>query len=150
MIVDSLDNLEFYKNIHEDIYLGLKFIKEAGADIELGTYTISPTAKAIVMAYGTKPENDFGYETHKHVIDVQYCLVNTELIRWAHVDALTPYIPYDEVKDRRFYHNNSGQFTNVLTGNGIFAVFYPTDGHAPQLCVNEPEDIKKIVIKVSC
>lgn len=150
MIVDSLDNLEFYKNIHEDIYLGLKFIKGLGPDVEPGTYTVSPTAKAIVMEYATAPENSFGYETHQHVIDVQYCIVNTELIRWAHVDTLTPYIPYDEEKDRRFYHNNSGSFTPVLTGNSIFAVFYPSDGHAPQLCLNEPEQIKKVVIKIQC
>jgi beta-galactosidase beta subunit len=38
----------------------------------------------------------------------------------------------------------------VVIGNGVFAVFYPSDAHAPVFsAVDKPEKIKKIVIKVS-
>ena len=58
-------------------------------------------------------------------------------------------IPYDESKDRTFFKDPSKQGTYVDIGNGIFAIMYPEDGHAPQHKVGEKEVIKKITIKVS-
>ena len=36
MIVDTLDNINLYKSFSNDIYLGLKFLKETRKDIEIG------------------------------------------------------------------------------------------------------------------
>jgi len=36
----------------------------------------------------------------------------------------------------------------LILGNGYFAIFFPQDGHMPQLCVENPEPVKKVVIKV--
>ncbi|WP_153798945.1 YhcH/YjgK/YiaL family protein [Foetidibacter luteolus] len=148
MIIDSLSNIEFYKSINRDIYEGLVFIKNASPDIELGSYPLTETAKALVMEYETKPENDFGYEAHKHVIDVQYCIKGTELIPWSNLKRLKAYTEYSEEKDVTFYEKKEEQ-GRVIIGNDIFAVFYPEDAHAPVYANGEPGYIKKIVIKVS-
>jgi YhcH/YjgK/YiaL family protein len=147
MIVDTLNNIEFYKSINEDIYQGLLFIKNADPEIELGTYPITETAKAVVMEYETKPENDFGYEAHKHVIDVQYCIKGTELIPWSNLERLTPSMEYNAEKDYTFFNKIERQ-GEVVIGNDVFAVFFPQDGHAPVYAPGEPGYIKKIVIKV--
>jgi len=148
MIIDSLTNIEFYKSINYDIYQGLLFIKNADPEIELGVYPITATAKAVVMEYETKVKNDFGYEAHKHVIDVQYCIKNTERIPWSNLKRLTPNTEYNAEKDFTFYDMTDPQ-GEVVIGNEIFAIFYPEDGHAPVYCAKEPGYIKKIVIKVS-
>jgi len=148
MIIDSLINLDFYKSINIDFYEGLLFIKNAQPDIELGEYPITSTAKALVMEYETMHQNTFGYEAHKKLIDIQYCIRGTELIPWSSLKRLDPYTVYDPVKDVTFYRMIERQ-GEVVIGNGIFSVFYPEDAHAPVFCAKSPELIKKIVIKVS-
>ena len=149
MIIDCLDNIEFYKSFNNDFYEGLKFIKNASPDINLGSYPLTSTAKALVMEYETKQgENGFGYEAHKHLIDIQYCIAGTELIPWCYLDKLKSYTEYDPEKDVTFYSMQK-EMGNVIIGNGVFAVFYPADAHAPVFCTNQPEKIKKIVIKVN-
>jgi len=147
MIVDSLTNIDFYKSIDDDIYQGLLFIKNADPEIKLGEYPITDKAKAVVMEYETKLKNDFGYEAHKHVIDVQYCIKNTERIPWSNLKRLTPHTEYSVEKDFTFFNMIEPQ-GEVIIGNDIFAVFYPEDAHAPVYSNGEPGYIKKIVIKV--
>lgn len=149
MIIDNLKNIEFYKSINNDIYEGLKFIAQAPADIAVGTYEITPTAKALVMEYETKlGDNGFGYEAHLHNIDVQYCIRGSERILWSNLGRMKAYTEYDETKDATYYTHIEQQ-GEVNIGNDIFAVFYPEDAHAPVHCTIAPEPIKKIVIKVS-
>lgn len=149
MIIDTLKNIEFYKRINPDFYEGLKFIKDAPANIELGSYPLTPRAKALVMEYETKEgENGFGYEAHKNLVDIQYCIKGRERIPWCYLEELTPYTEYDPIKDVTFF-NMRQQMASVTIGNGVFAIFYPTDAHAPVFCVEKPEMIKKIVIKIS-
>lgn len=54
---------------------------------------------------------------------------------------------YSEEKDAAFYEVNS-QTPEMTIGNGYFAIFFPQDGHMPQLCVDEPIKVKKVVVKV--
>jgi len=147
MIIDSLNNIEFYKSINNDVYEGLKFIKNADPEIALGEYPLTDTAKAVVMEYETKIKNHFGYEAHKHVIDVQYCIKNTERIPWSNVQRLAPNTEYNVEKDFTFFDMIQPQ-GEVVIGNNIFAVFFPEDAHAPVYSDGEPGYIKKIVIKV--
>ena len=147
MIADSLSNIEFYRSISDDIYKGLLFIKNATPEIELGVYPITGTANAVVMEYETKVANDFGYEAHKHVIDVQYCIKHSERIPYSNVRRLKPNTAYNVEKDFTFFDMMKPQ-GEVIIGNDIFAVFFPEDAHAPVYSDGEPGYIKKIVIKV--
>jgi len=147
MIIDTLDNIEFYQQIDKDIYAGLIFIRDADPEIALGVYQLTDRAKAVVMEYDTKVKNDFGYEAHKYVIDVQCCIKGQERIPWTHLNRLTPHTEYHVEKDYTFYNWVEPQGEAII-GRGVFSVFYPTDGHAPVHCVAEPGYIKKIVIKV--
>ncbi|QKJ31473.1 YhcH/YjgK/YiaL family protein [Mucilaginibacter mali] len=148
MIIDSLENIEFYRSVNNDFYQGLLFIKNSSPDIELGEYPLTATAKALVMEYETNYQNTFGYEAHRNLIDIQYCIKGTERIPWSHLSRLTPYTEYDLVKDVTFYKWTEKQ-GEVIIGDGVFSIFYPTDAHAPVFCTDEPTLIRKIVIKVS-
>lgn len=149
MVVDTLENIELYKGLSPDIYAGLQFLANAKDDILLGTYSINDNVKAIVSSYTTVDEFERGYESHKHVIDIQYPIKGLERVKWSPIKGMNVNIPYDEAKDRTFYKDPSEQGTHVDIGNGIFAIMFPEDGHGPQYKVRVKEVIKKITIKVS-
>lgn len=149
MIIDTLQNIITYRALSEDIYIGLKFLAQAETDIEIGEYLINEKVKAIVSSYETIDVFERGYESHKHVIDIQYPIIGLERVKWSPIEDMIVNIPYDPIKDRTFFHSPSPQQTHVDIGNGIFAIMFPNDGHSPQHFVKKKELIKKITIKVS-
>jgi len=149
MVVDSLKNIDLYKGLSDDIYAGLKFLQQANPNIALGEYQINVRVKAIVSEYSTVEEFERGYESHKHVIDIQYPIRGMERVKWSPIEGMDINIPYDEIKDRTFFKNPSSQGTHVDIGNGIFAIMFNEDGHSPQHLISKPEFIKKITIKVA-
>ena len=125
MIVDQLKNIETYRGISADIYVGLQFLIKAMPDIQLGTYSINERVKAIVTEYMTIENFERGYEAHKHVIDIQYPIIGLERIKWSPIEGMNVNIPYDAEKDRTFYKDPLPQMTHVDIGNGIFAIMFP-------------------------
>lgn len=65
MVYDKIDNIETYKGLSDDIYEGLKFLKNASPDLACGVHEINPRVKAIVSEYETKAVNENGYEAHR-------------------------------------------------------------------------------------
>ena len=147
MIYDNLSNIDLYKGLSPDIYEGLMFVREADATIDNGVYQINPKVKAIVSEYETKMENEYGYEAHKKFIDIQYTLKGQERVACLPLDKLTGIKPYSEEKDAAFFTANI-QPMEMSIGDGYFAIFYPQDGHMPQLGINNPTMVKKVVVKV--
>ncbi len=147
MIYDNLSNIDLYKGLSPNIYEGLKFLREADATIDNGVYQINPRVKAIVSEYETKIENEYGYEAHKKFIDIQYTLKGQERVACLPLDKLTGTKPYREEKDAAFFTANI-QPMEMTIGDGYFAIFYPQDGHMPQLGINNPTMVKKVVVKV--
>lgn len=148
MIYDKLDNIELYKGISDDIYAGLQYLRVIDADIASGTYQINPRVKAIVSEYETKVENQYGFEAHRKNIDIQYLVKGEEKISSLPLEYLKESKTYDENIDAAFYVERGIKPQDLLLGNGFFAIFFPQDGHMPQLCVNTPSIVKKIVVKV--
>ena len=149
MIVDSLNNIETYKSLSEDILEGLEFLSKAEQNIDLGKHIISDNVYALVTEYETVESFERGYEAHKHVIDIQYPIVGVERVKWSPIESMDVNIPYNKTKDRTFFTNPHINSTHVDIGNGIFAIMFPSDGHGPQHYVTGPELIKKITIKIS-
>jgi biofilm protein TabA len=149
MIVDTLDSINSYKELSNDIYAGLVFLKNVDSDIELGVYTINNRVKAIVEEYKTVCRKIFEFESHKHVIDIQYPVIGTERVFWSPIADMDIKIPYDKERDRTILINPHTQSTHVDIGNRVFAIMFENDGHSPQHCAEPPRAIKKITIKVS-
>ena len=149
MIYDTLNNIAFYKGLSPDIYEGLKFLQQVNPDIAVGTYQLTPNIKAIVSEYTTKEVNENGYETHRQNIDIQYLLKGNEKIAYLPLEELSVTKPYSEETDAAFYkvvYDHSPSTLDLRPG--YFAIFFPQDGHMPQLCAKEPEKVKKVVVKV--
>lgn len=149
MIYDNLSNIDLYKGLSTDIYTGLLFLNQAKPDIENGTYLLSSRVKAIVSEYETVSVNECGYEAHKKYIDIQCVLKGQENVACSPLERLKETKPYSEEIDAAFYSaDNIHEQSNLSLQPGYFAIFYPQDGHMPQLSVKEAEKVQKIVVKV--
>lgn len=148
MIYDSLSNISTYKDLSQDIYSDLLFLQQVSPDIAVGTYQINSRVRAIVSEYETKVENEVGYEAHRKNIDIQYLLRGEERVACLPLDKLKETVPYSEERDAAFF-TSSLQPIEMTLGDGYFAIFFPQDGHMPQLSVDGPEMVKKVVVKVT-
>ena len=147
MIFDHISNIAVYIGLSPDIYEGLRFLQQASPDIAVGTYQINSRVRAIVSEYETKVKNEVGYEAHRKNIDIQYLLRGEERVACLPLDKLKETVPYSEEKDAAFF-TSSLQPIEMTLGSGYFAIFFPQDGHMPQLIVGEPEMVKKVVVKI--
>lgn len=148
MVYDKIDNIETYKGLAEDIYEGLKFLKQAQNDIENGVHVINPRVKAVVSEYETKAVNENGYEAHKKFIDIQYLLKGIEKNCCLPIEKLHEAKAYNDEIDAAFYKAEVPA-QELILGDGYFAIYWPQDGHMPCLQLLSPQIVKKIVIKVA-
>lgn len=147
MIYDKIENLERYKGL-PDIYEGLVFLKNATIDIETGKHHINNNVVANVSEVTTATTNSLDYEAHKEHLDIHFPLNGEERILVCQVENLEQYSEYKADTDAVFYKNPSGKAVEITVGKGYFAVLFPNDGHEPLLCIDKPEKLKKVVVKV--
>ena len=147
MVYDKIDNIETYKGFSEDIYEGLKFLKNATQDLACGVHEINPRVKAIVSEYETKAVNENGFEAHRKFIDIQYLLKGTEKNCCLPIEKLKETKAYSEEKDAVFYEADVPAQELILR-DGYFVIYWPQDAHMPCLRAEKPENVKKVVVKV--
>lgn len=148
MIYDSVKNIDSYTSISDDIRLGLEYLRDFNPGVKVGVHELTPRVKAIVSEYTTKHENEYGYEAHRQYIDIQYIISGLEKICFLPIEYLKETKGYNKEIDAAFYKEADMKPQELILGNGYFAIFFPQDGHMPQLCVDKPETVKKVVIKV--
>ncbi|WP_418820127.1 YhcH/YjgK/YiaL family protein, partial [Phocaeicola sp.] len=84
------------------------------------------------------------FAQHKDYIDIQIPLSGTEIMGYtAAQDCLPVDAPYNAEKDITFFEGLAEDYIAVKPG--MFAIFFPQDGHAPGIT---PDGVKKIIVKV--
>ena len=100
-----------------------------------------------VHGYDTLPEAECRFESHRHVVDLQYCICGGELIAWQQASRLLAAGPYEEVSDIQFYQPAPAKTVlHMLSGN--FAIFHPSDAHRPKCRDGLHAETFKLVIKI--
>ncbi|MBQ8758690.1 MAG: YhcH/YjgK/YiaL family protein [Clostridia bacterium] len=147
MILDTIKNCGLYTAGNERLAKGFEFIKEFMKNpLEVGKYEIDgENVYAVVQEYETKAPGKF--ESHKKYIDIQFIVSGNELIKYENISALKACTEYDAEKDFMLF-DGKDDVTELILKEGMFAVFYPEDGHMPGLAVKNPENVSKIVVKV--
>jgi biofilm protein TabA len=149
MIIDTFKNIDLYKTMSLNIWKGLVFLEEAKPELEVGIYTINESVKAIVEEYTTSFDSSELFESHKHVIDIQYPVAGLERVLWSPINEMVIEIPYNLAQDSTYFSGSFKQATHADIGEGVYAIFFEGDGHSPKHCVAEQELIKKVTIKVA-
>ena len=146
MIIDTLDNLEKYTGIHPLFAEVVAFLKEN--DLEKmadGKYPIK--GEDVFLNLTTTPgkaPDEAVLETHVKMIDVQIPIDGPET--YGHTPlAHLPEAAYDKDKDFSFYPDLMAE-NFIDCQPGMFAVFFPQDGHAP--CISMFPQIRKAIFKI--
>lgn len=147
MIFDTLENFNSYVCLHPAFIDAAGFLSRADLiELPTGKYEIGNRGVfAAISEYATKNPSQCFIECHRKYIDIQFLLIGREKIGFCCKKDCTEET-YDEEKDFQKLHGEIG-FINLKPG--LFAIFFPDDGHMPQMNYeNGPEDVKKVVIKV--
>ena len=147
MVVDTLDNLEKYATLNPLFAQAIEYLKstdlnsiEAGSKVEL-------KGKDLVVNFAQtqpKTKEQAKLETHNKFIDIQVPLSGTETMGYTPAkDCLPTNEGYCEEKDITFFEGLAEDYIAVKPG--MFAIFFPQDGHAPGI---SPVGVKKVIVKV--
>jgi YhcH/YjgK/YiaL family protein len=149
MILDHLDNALMYGGLGERIAIGLALLNEdCVREATPGKYEVEgKNLFYIVDEYETKPVEEGRLEIHRKYLDIQYIVSGAECIGTAPLQGLIEETPYDGEKDIAFYHYDP-TMSRLHLKQGMFAIFWPNEPHLPGRSINNPEKVKKIVVKV--
>ena len=145
MIIDTLDNFGKYVALNPLFAEVEKFMQENNLEaMEEGKYPIKDKDLFvnITTAKGKEPEEAV-LETHRKMIDIQIPLDGDETYGYTPLSDL-PEAEYNAEKDITKYQNMAQSFIDCKPG--MFAIFFPQDGHAP--CISLAPEIKKAIFKV--
>ncbi len=147
MIIDTIKNYRTYRNLAPEIDVALKYLDETDlASLAPGRYDIDgDNVYALVQHYTTEPELERLFEAHRAYFDIQYIAAGEEIIYWRPFAELGADIPYEEQNDCALVTSSGG--TPLIMKKGMFAIFYPHDGHKPCCRKDGPEAVQKVVIK---
>jgi len=96
----------------------------------------------------TRPAAEAYPEVHRQFIDVQYLVQGSEKIGVA-ADTGNNQVFSDKLAERDLLLYTGVDNESILTMTpGSFAVFMPTDVHRPGCVVDQPQAIRKVVVKV--
>ena len=89
-------------------------------------------------------------EAHREYVDIQAVISGREAMFWANIDGLEVATPYDPEKDVEFRKTPAEGVSKLELVPGLFAVFYPEDGHYGKIlpASGKAGKVKKVVVKV--
>ncbi len=148
MIITNANDIWRYKGISEAMKKAIEYI-------ESGEYKNIPQDKTRrpvvegeveVIRMGYEPKTEPGWEAHENWIDIQIMLEGEEKMLYAPLAKMTKEGDYDAKKD---FQKLSGEPTVELSAKaGDFIIFFPEDGHAPNVANKNSTTVDKVVVKV--
>ena len=147
MILDQLQNWKRYIAVHPGFKTAFEFLNRHDlADLTAGRHPIdNEKLYALVMQENGKGRDIAKLETHRLFIDVQFTVTGIDHIGWKPaVECTGDANGYNSEKDVAFFTDRPETWLTVP--QGIFAVFYPEDAHAPLGGIGP---LHKVVVKVA-
>ena len=145
MIIDTLNNFDKYIAVNPLFEQVAKFMRENDLNLlQEGKYEIKGKDLFVnVTTAKARTTQEAVIETHRVMLDIQIPLNGDETYGYTPAEDL-PEAEYNEAKDITKIPGLPAQ-SYVTCRPGMFAVFFPQDGHAP--CIAK-QDIKKVIFKV--
>ena len=136
-----------FNEIGQNLQKGLDWLRKTDLEnLADGKYLIDgERIFANVQSYETKITAPF--EAHKKYIDIQYMIKGEEKIGVVNYDVCTTVEQYNSQKDIEFL-DCSENINYCTLKEGEFLILYPDDAHQPSLAIDNPDFVKKAVVKV--
>lgn len=144
MVVDKLENLEKYVSLNPLFAQAVEFLKSTDLDAHEIGKIILKEGELMVNFSQTRPKTkeEAKLETHNQFIDIQIPLSGVEVMGYTPRTDL-PEEEYNAEKDITFYKGLAKDYLTITPG--MFAIFFPQDGHAPGVT---SDGVKKVIVKV--
>ena len=146
MVIDKMENFGKYVALNPLFGIVADYLKTNDLNaLEVGKYTIQGDELRLNIAQ-TKPKSkeEAKLEAHRDYIDIQIPLSDVEGMGYTPTcDCLPRDADYNAEKDILFYQGMAESYIDVKPG--MFAIFFPEDGHAPGVT---PTGVKKAIFKV--
>lgn len=149
MILDELNSALMYGQFSERITQGLALLNDENVrSAPVGRHEVDGENLFFsVDEYQTKPFEEGKPEIHHKYLDIQYIVSGAECIGFCPLEGLELDQPYDGQKDIAFY-KPAPDMSRLVLRPGMFAIFWPSEPHMPQRAVEQPQTVRKIVVKV--
>jgi len=149
MKTDNIKNANSYFDLGENFQRGFEFLLNNDMEkLENGKYEIEGDNLYVsIQDYKTKSINEGKFEAHKKYADIQYIIKGKEQLGYTNVMLLEPITEYDKIADITFFDTNS-ENSFIKAQEGDFVIFMPEDAHMPCIAIDNPEYVKKAVVKV--
>lgn len=146
MVIDTLDKLSSYAVLNPLFNDVVEFVKNNDLNsLEPGKYPIKGDDLFLNIAIAKSKTPDAAVlETHNVMIDIQIPLSGSETYGYT-AAANLPEAEYNAEKDITKFGDLAAE-SYVTCQPGMFAIFFPQDGHAP--CISFEEEIKKAIFKI--
>src|SRR5260221_13011001 len=150
MITGNLSQLHVYKNIHPRLAKAINHVLQTDfTNAVAGKYEIEGDAILyMVNEYMTKPALACEPERHRKYTDIQIMVNGSEKFGYTPFYKQKPstdFLPGDDVA---FYTLPPERLNYITLAPGEFILFFPTDIHQPELYIDVPANVKKVVVKV--
>jgi len=148
VIFDTIDRLRLYEPLHNGIDTVNRYL--ATNDLLItphGRYELDGDKVYLSLGMNNGKGDKAKLEVHRRYIDIQCVLFGTDTIGW---NPLTEYLheegPFDVQKDIQFFTDLPQ--SRFAVPSGSFAIFFPSDAHAPLGC-NEDSQVLKAIFKLA-
>ncbi len=147
MIIDNVDNVQLYADMHPSIIRALNYLRNTDfTKLQNGKYDIAgDEIFSIVNDYTTKNLEDCRLEAHRKYIDIHFMAKGSELIGYSLFNNQEAATEYDEANDFILY---CGDKNYLKLEEKMFVIFFPSDLHMPGLVIENPSKVRKVVVKV--
>lgn len=144
MVIDKIENLEKYASLNPLFSQAIEFLKSTDLNAhEIGKVKLQGDDLVVNFAQArSKTKEEAKLETHNRFIDIQIPLDGVEVMGYT-PRADLPDAEYNAEKDITFYPGLAESYLTIKPG--MFAIFFPEDGHAPGVT---PDGVKKVIVKV--
>nr|WP_321377966.1 YhcH/YjgK/YiaL family protein [uncultured Bacteroides sp.] len=146
MVVDKIENLDKYVSLNPLFAQAIEFLKSNNlSEMEVGKTELKGADLVVNVAQTSpKTKEQAKLETHNKFIDIQIPLSGVEVMGYtAGVDCKPADAAYNAEKDITFFDGLADSYIAVKPG--MFAIFFPEDGHAPGITET---GVKKVIVKV--
>ncbi|MCR4993943.1 MAG: YhcH/YjgK/YiaL family protein [Bacteroidales bacterium] len=152
MIIDDLKAFDNYAGLNPLFPVVAEFLAKTDLNtLPLGiTHIKGDDLFVNVQDAPVKTRNEARFETHRRMIDIQIPISGDEEHGWTPAHLL-PDAEYNEQTDMTLHDPAAPQTpqdvasTYYTLKRGQFAIYFPTDGHAPAIT---PVGLHKAIIKV--
>lgn len=147
MVYSTLKDAAVYAPLSKGIKMALDFLTLTDlTQLEDGRHPIDgDDVYALLQSYTTHSYNAARLECHQAYIDLQYVFEGSEQVYVGLLDGTHRLMEEALEKDYALY---KGDATPLLLGDGRFLLLWPQDLHAPGVTAEQPQQVRKVVVKI--